>query len=77
MNPELNPVENLWQELKKRVHKRNPSSLDDLGTICMEEWKKIPFEVCQNLKELQKKIGGSFGCKGPCHKVLTLAYDLF
>ncbi len=29
-SPELKPIENLWDELKRRVHKRGPRTLDDL-----------------------------------------------
>ena len=48
-SPDLNPIENLWKELKVRAHARNPRTLDDLERICMEEWQKIPPEVCSNL----------------------------
>ena len=39
-SPDLNPIENLWRELKLRVAKRQP--LKDLERICKEEWTKIP-----------------------------------
>ena len=28
--PDLNPIENLWKELKIKVHKRNPQNLCEL-----------------------------------------------
>uniref|UniRef100_A0A9J7ZYF3 Tc1-like transposase DDE domain-containing protein n=1 Tax=Cyprinus carpio carpio TaxID=630221 RepID=A0A9J7ZYF3_CYPCA len=45
-SPDLNPTENLWNDLKTAVHKRN---LKDLERICKEEWIKIPPEMCANL----------------------------
>ncbi|KAK3572612.1 hypothetical protein QTP86_000859 [Hemibagrus guttatus] len=47
--PDLNPIENLWRELKVRVAKRQPRNLNDLERICKEEWDKIPPEMCANL----------------------------
>ncbi|KAI4887076.1 hypothetical protein NFI96_013964, partial [Prochilodus magdalenae] len=52
-SPDLNPIENLWRELKVRVAKRQPTNLHDLERICKEEWAKIPpgcvhqFTCCQ------------------------------
>ena len=34
---DLNPIENLWRELKLRVAKRQPRNLKDLERICKEE----------------------------------------
>ncbi len=54
-SPDLNPIENLWRELKVRVAKRQPRNLDDLERICKEEWDKIPSEMCANLVANYKK----------------------
>uniref|UniRef100_A0A673MHA2 Transposase Tc1-like domain-containing protein n=1 Tax=Sinocyclocheilus rhinocerous TaxID=307959 RepID=A0A673MHA2_9TELE len=37
-SPDLNPIENLWRELKLRVAQRQPQNLKDLENTCMEEW---------------------------------------
>ena len=47
--PDLNPIENLWRQLKLRVAKRQPQQLKDLERICKEEWTKIPPKICANL----------------------------
>ena len=54
-SPDLNPIENLWRELKVRVAKRQPRTLNDLEKICEEEWDKIPPEICANLVANYKK----------------------
>ncbi|KAK3507156.1 hypothetical protein QTP70_009289 [Hemibagrus guttatus] len=48
-SPDLNPIENLWRELKVQVAKCQPRKLKDLERICKEEWDKIPPEMCPNL----------------------------
>ncbi len=48
-SPDLNPIENLWRELKLRVAQRQPQNLKDLEKTCMEEWAEIPAAVCANL----------------------------
>ncbi|KAK6324084.1 hypothetical protein J4Q44_G00064230 [Coregonus suidteri] len=44
-SPDLNPIENLWRELKVRVAQRQPQNITALEEICMEEWAKIPATV--------------------------------
>ncbi|KAJ4921305.1 hypothetical protein JOQ06_000785, partial [Pogonophryne albipinna] len=41
-SPDLNPIENLWRELKVRVAQRQPQNITALEEICMEEWANIP-----------------------------------
>lgn len=54
-SPDLNPIENLWRELKLRVSKRQPQNLQNLEMICKEEWTKITPDVCANLVSNYKK----------------------
>ena len=42
LSPDLNPIENMWAELKKRVRaRRRPTNLTQLHQLCQEEWAKI------------------------------------
>ncbi len=54
-SPDLNPIENLWRELKVRVAKRHPRNINDLERICKEERDKISPEMCANLVANDKK----------------------
>ena len=47
-SPDLNPIENLWKELKTAVHKCSPSNLTELELFCKEEWEKIQSLDVQN-----------------------------
>ena len=55
-NPDLNPIENLWYDLKIAVHQRNPSNLKELEQFCLEEWAIIPVARYANLIEIYSKI---------------------
>ncbi len=72
-SPDLNPIENLWRNLKVRVAKRQPRNFNDLERICKEEWDKIPPEMCANLVANYKKcLSDLCNCQqGLCHQVLS------
>ena len=46
-SPDLNPIENLWRELKVHVAQQQPQNVTAQEEICMEEWANIPATVCQ------------------------------
>jgi transposase len=45
-SPDLNPIENLWAELKKRVRALRPTNLTPLHQLCQEEWANIHPIYC-------------------------------
>lgn len=51
----LNPIENLWKELKIRIHQWAPRNLQDLKTVCVEEWAKITPDHCDRLVSSYRK----------------------
>ena len=64
-SPDLNPIENLWSDLKIAVHKRKPSNLKELEQFCKEEWAKIPVVRCGKLIETYpKRLGAVIAAKG-------------
>uniref|UniRef100_A0AAZ3P821 Tc1-like transposase DDE domain-containing protein n=1 Tax=Oncorhynchus tshawytscha TaxID=74940 RepID=A0AAZ3P821_ONCTS len=52
-SPDLNPIENLCTELKKRVRGWRPTNLTQLHQLCQEKWAKIHptylWEACGRL----------------------------
>ena len=48
-SPDLNPIENLWSILKRRVDKQKPTNSDNLQALIMQEWAAIRQDVAQKL----------------------------
>jgi transposase len=48
-SPDLNPIENLWSILKRRVKKQNPTNSDQLQALIMQEWAAISQDMAQKL----------------------------
>lgn len=56
-----NPIEHLWDELKKRVEARNaaPTSLCELQTAIKEEWDNIPQDLVKKNGIFNETSNGS------------------
>lgn len=68
-SPDLNPIENLWKELKIKIHRRGPRNLQDLKTVCVEEWAKITPEQCMRLvSPYRRRLEAVITNKGFCTK---------
>ncbi|ORD98190.1 TCB2 [Hepatospora eriocheir] len=64
-SPDMNPIENLWHYLKIQVYKRKPKNLKELEEFVVDEWFKIPQEMCKNLvKSIPKRIEQLYKSKG-------------
>ena len=51
-SPDLNPIENLWTLIKKKVSTSNRTTLDELKQIIKEIWcTVIDQNVCKNLTD--------------------------
>jgi transposase len=67
-SPDLNPIENLWNEVDRRVRKRAqlPTNKEELWTAVLEEWNGIPPDLCaklcdtmpRRLKDVRSAKGG-------------------
>ena len=55
-SPDLNPIEHLWAELKKRVQARRPTNLIQLHQLCQEEWAEIPQLIVGRLLKATQKV---------------------
>ncbi len=45
-SPDLNPITNLWNDLKTAFYKWSPSNLTELELFCKEEWGNIAKYRC-------------------------------
>jgi len=46
---DINPIENLWPHLKRRVLARNPQNIDELENFIHEEWNHLENELIFNI----------------------------
>ena len=55
-SPDLNPIENLWAVLKRKVELRQPKNIGELESFMEEEWTTIPQDIIKNLVGSMKQI---------------------
>jgi hypothetical protein len=60
-SPDLNPIENVWGWMKKRIYRRDIKTLDELNHAIDEAWEAVPEVMLTRLmagmgKRLQKVI---------------------
>ena len=48
-SPDINPIENLWELLDRKIRERKIRNKNDLIQALQEEWANISSEVIQNL----------------------------
>ena len=52
----LNPIENLWSILKRRVGKQKPTNFDKVQALIMQEWAAISQDVAQKWIERMPEV---------------------
>ncbi len=66
-SPDLNPIEHLWEHLKRRLnaYPNQPSGMLELWERVEKEWKKIPVEVILNLIDgMSRRVVAILAAKG-------------
>jgi transposase len=66
-SPDLNPIENLWDELDRKVrkHKPLPKNRDDLWQILQDEWLKLDESMYKNLVDsMPRRVAAVIENKG-------------
>jgi transposase len=66
-SPDLNPIEHLWDHLKRKLgeYERAPAGILELWERVQVEWDKIEPEVCQNLIEsMPRRVAAVVKAKG-------------
>ncbi|KAI2667460.1 Netrin-G1 [Labeo rohita] len=48
-SPDLNPIENLWGIIKRKMRNKRPKNADELKATVKETWASIPPQQCHRL----------------------------
>uniref|UniRef100_A0A3Q3W3Y0 Tc1-like transposase DDE domain-containing protein n=1 Tax=Mola mola TaxID=94237 RepID=A0A3Q3W3Y0_MOLML len=48
-SPDLNPIENLWGDIKNAVSEAKPRNVNELWNVVKESWSGITAERCHKL----------------------------
>uniref|UniRef100_A0A8C5R0D3 Transposase n=1 Tax=Leptobrachium leishanense TaxID=445787 RepID=A0A8C5R0D3_9ANUR len=68
-SPDLNPIENLWWDLKKAVAVRKPKNVTELEAFAHDELAKIPVDRCKTLvSSYASHLKAVITVKGCCTK---------
>ena len=51
LSPDLNPIEHVWDGMKRRIQSRKPENLIDLARGILDAWKQFPQETIKNLED--------------------------
>uniref|UniRef100_A0A8C5MHJ1 Transposase n=1 Tax=Leptobrachium leishanense TaxID=445787 RepID=A0A8C5MHJ1_9ANUR len=63
-SPDLNPIENLWWDLKKAVAVRRSKNVTELEAFAHDEWAKIPVDRCKTLvSSYDSRLKSCYNCK--------------
>jgi hypothetical protein len=64
-SPDLNPIENLWQDLGKAKRLVRSQNLDELFQVLSDAWDNIPVQRCQDLiKSMPRRIEAVIQARG-------------
>lgn len=68
-SPDLNPIEELWNDLKRRVYGRQPNSMEQLERYITEEWAATDLSfiahICRNMPRRLQLVIDNDGHKIP------------
>ncbi len=62
---DLNPIENLWGIVKRKMRNKRPKSADELKATVKETWASIPPQQCRKLiTSIPRRIEAVIKAKG-------------
>ncbi len=77
-SPDLNPIENLWGIVKRKLRDTRPNNADDLKTAIKATWASITPEQCQRLiASMPRYIDAVIHAKGGPTKYWVHRNELF
>ncbi len=64
-SPDLNPIENLWGIVKRKMRDTRPNNADDLKDAIKETWASIPPQQChKRITSMPRRIEAVIKAKG-------------
>ncbi|KAI2666937.1 Transposable element Tcb2 transposase [Labeo rohita] len=64
-SPDLNPIENLWGIVKRKMRNKKPKNADELKATVKETWASIPPQQCHRLiTSMPRRIEAVIKAKG-------------
>ncbi len=64
-SPDLNPIENLWGIVKRKLRDTRPNNADELKATVKETWASIPPQQCHKLiSSMPRRIEAVIKAKG-------------
>ncbi len=64
-SPDLNPIENIWGIVKRKMRDTRPNNADDLKATVKETWASIPPQQCHKLiTSMPRRIEAAIKAKG-------------
>src|SRR5689334_4699777 len=64
-SPDLNPIENLWNNMARRVEARPASTIEQLQDVIAQEWEATPLSFLRKLaRSMPKRCQAVIDAKG-------------
>ncbi len=71
-SPDLNPIENLWGIVKRKMRDTRPNNADELKATVKETWASIPPQQCHKLiTSMPRRIEAVIKSKRSPYQVLS------
>ncbi len=72
-SPDLNPIENLWGDIKNAVSEAKPRNAEELWHVVQSSWAGIPVHSCQtpcntDVKQFSETVAIQLNVSSVIHK---------
>ncbi len=72
-SPVLNPIENLWGDIKNAVSEAKPRNAEELWSVVQSSWAGIPVHRCQtpcntDVKQFSETVAIQLNVSSVIHK---------
>ncbi len=67
-SPDLNPIENLWGIVKRKMRDTRPNNADELKATVKETWASIPPQCHKLITSMPRRIEAVIKAKGAPNK---------